>query len=157
MAQSERSRCEIYENEDGIYIATPAYNVHINGNQIYGNTNINSGLHVENAATGLDAVGNWWGDASGPDVTKDEDLVTGSGGGENSETIYGLSTYGTTDLPLLKFPTSETSEIIISKYQLDESLIEIQLFQEKKPKTKNILHITRQITHIPYGRQYNRC
>lgn len=57
---------EIYDNGDGIYINGPAYDVHINGNSIYGNTVITSGLHIEGADTGVDAKENWWGDATGP-------------------------------------------------------------------------------------------
>jgi hypothetical protein len=57
---------EIYENGDGIVIDGPAYDLHINGNQIYDNQTITSGLHVEGADTGLDAARNWWGDESGP-------------------------------------------------------------------------------------------
>jgi len=57
---------EIYDNGDGIYIYGPAYDVHINGNSIYGNTVITSGLHIEGADTGVDAKENWWGDATGP-------------------------------------------------------------------------------------------
>lgn len=57
---------EIYDNGDGIYIYGPAYDVHINGNSIYGNTVITSGLHTEGADTGVDAKENWWGDATGP-------------------------------------------------------------------------------------------
>ncbi len=55
---------------------------------------------------------------------------------EYGETIYDLSTHGTNDRTILKFPTSETSEMIISKYQLDESLIEICLVEKKKTRSK---------------------
>ncbi|MBP9758857.1 S-layer homology domain-containing protein [Candidatus Dojkabacteria bacterium] len=56
----------IHENADGVYVSGSAYNVHINGNQIYDNTNPDSALHVENALTGLDVTANWWGHESGP-------------------------------------------------------------------------------------------
>jgi hypothetical protein len=57
---------------------------------------------------------------------------------ENSEIIYTLSTYGTNESSVLKIPTSETSEMIFSKFQLDESLIEISLVGKKRKQTKKI-------------------
>ncbi|MEI6835773.1 MAG: fibronectin type III domain-containing protein [Candidatus Falkowbacteria bacterium] len=56
----------ISENGDGIFVNGPAYNLIINGNRIYGNTNPKSALHLEGVATGLNAQNNWWGDATGP-------------------------------------------------------------------------------------------
>ena len=69
---------DIHDNSDGIYIDGNAYNVHINGNKIYDNIMITSGLHVVDASTGLDATENWWGDASGPY----EELYNASGTGD---------------------------------------------------------------------------
>ncbi len=81
---------EIYNNGDGIYIDGPAYDVHINGNQIYDNVLITSGLHVEYADTGLDATENWWGDASGPYEVNAHPLGTGDTIyiDENSDYVY---------------------------------------------------------------------
>lgn len=59
---------EITENGEGIYVDGNAYNLHINGNKIYGNILPNSALHVESSENGLDAIENWWGDESGPTI-----------------------------------------------------------------------------------------
>jgi parallel beta-helix repeat protein len=79
----------ITENGEGIYINGGSYNLFINGNQIYNNILPDSGLHVEDNSTGLDATGNWWGDSSGPY----EEIANSEGLGEiitiiNSAYIY---------------------------------------------------------------------
>lgn len=57
---------DITGNDEGIYINGNAYNLKINGNQIFDNIAQQSALHIDGATTGLDASGNWWGDESGP-------------------------------------------------------------------------------------------
>jgi len=56
------------------------------------------------------------------------------------ELINLISTEGTEKLKFLKLPLSETSFIILNKYQLDNSIIEIKLDikKERKKRVKKI-------------------
>ena len=59
----------------------------------------------------------------------------------NSELVHKLSEEGTSDMKMLKFPTEETKFVIISKEQLSNSIVEIEIVEiipepelEVKPK-----------------------
>lgn len=47
----------------------------------------------------------------------------------NSELVHKLSEEGTSDMKMLKFPTEEAKFVIISKEQLTNSIIEIEIVE----------------------------
>ena len=47
----------------------------------------------------------------------------------NSELVHKLSEEGTSDMKMLKFPTEETKFVIISKEQLSNSIVEIEIVE----------------------------
>lgn len=58
--------------------------------------------------------------------------------GANMKLILALSETGTSGKTMLKFPTSETSFVILSREQLDETLIEVEILDSVLKKNTDI-------------------
>ena len=61
---SEISCCDITENEVGIRASAPSETTNITNNNIFGNSSY--GIYNGTSMSMLNAINNWWGDASGP-------------------------------------------------------------------------------------------
>lgn len=61
----------------------------------------------------------------------------------NSELIHKISEEGTSKLTMLKFPTTETKFVVISREQLDSCIIEIEIIEIPSEPVKEPVKRTR--------------